>query len=348
MKKIAVVLLNLGAPDKIESVQPFLFNLFNDKAIIGLPQPLRGFLARLISRKRAPIASEIYREMGGSSPLLKNTQQQADALEASLGGDVVTYKTFIAMRYWHPMTEETAQKVIEWQPDKIVLLPLYPQFSTTTTGSSFNVWNKYFKSRKIEIPTTTVCCYPTHPQWVNAVVTKLKDSGHDLSKYRLLFSAHGLPEKIVKGGDPYQWQVEQTVAAVVQLLPEINDHIVCYQSRVGPLQWITPNTEDEIKRAGVDQKPILLIPIAFVSEHSETLVELDIEYKEVADEYKVPDYQRLPTVDAQEFFIAALKERALAAASSDKTILPPAEFSSGQCPQPHCKCISRVYNNAHV
>jgi len=308
----AVVLYNLGGPDKTDDIRPFLFNLFNDPMILGLPQPFRWMLAQLISRRRASTAGEIYAHLGGGSPLLENTRAQADALEMVLNsGSGETYKCFVAMRYWHPFCMETLDDVLAYQPDRIVLLPLYPQFSTTTVGSMMRVWDQAAKTRDLKIPVTALCCYPTEPGFVSAVATSVTNAIDKLpagEPFRVLFSAHGLPKKIVEAGDPYQWQVEQTTRAVVAKLDRDFDWINCYQSRVGPLEWIGPATEDEIQRAGAEGKSLVVVPIAFVSEHSETLVELDIEYREIADHAGVPNYLRTPTVGVDATFIGGLAQ----------------------------------------
>lgn len=312
MSRTAIVLFNLGGPDRPESVEPFLFNLFNDRAIIGLPQPLRWLLAKLISRRRAPVAREIYANLGGGSPLLPETEAQARALETALS-DLGEVRAFPAMRYWHPMTPETVRAVSEFAPDRLVLLPLYPQFSTTTTGSSLRAWRE--AASGIQAETVTVCCYPTLPGLVRGQVTAIVAAHGTMAaqgRPRVLFSAHGLPKKVIEAGDPYQWQVEQTAAAVVaglagEGLNEL-DWTVCYQSRVGPLEWIGPSTEDEIDRAGADGVPLVVVPIAFVSEHSETLVELDIEYRERAEQKGVPGYARIPTLSVAEPFIEGLAD----------------------------------------
>ena len=312
--------MNLGGPDRPEAVQPFLFNLFNDPAIIGLPALLRWPLAKLISARRAPIAQEIYRELGGGSPLLANTEAQAAALKQRLidGGRAETAQAevFIAMRYWHPMSDECVAAVKAFGADRIVLLPLYPQFSTTTVASSVRAWRRAAAKAGITAEIKAVCCYPTESGFVEAVTGQLwamlDERRLERADTRLLFSAHGLPKKIVEQGDPYQWQVERSVDAVVDRLgsnyPEWTDpdFVVCYQSRVGPLEWIGPSTEDEIVRAGQDGRTVVLVPIAFVSEHSETLVELDIEYRQLADNAKVPGYHRVPTVGADDAYIDGL------------------------------------------
>jgi len=320
VKRVAVVLMNLGGPDGPEAVRPFLFNLFNDPAIIGLPGPLRWIVAQIISRRRAPVAQSIYAELGGRSPLLPNTKMQARALEARLGTEEsMEARCFIAMRYWHPLTEETVQAVRDWGADEVVLLPLYPQFSTSTTASSTGEWARVARRNGLDATTRSICCYPTESGFVAAMAARVRAGIREAAKTgkpRVLFSAHGLPEKIVRGGDPYAWQVKQTAGAVVAALTEETfDWIVCYQSRVGPLEWIKPYTEDEIRRAGEDRVPVVVVPVAFVSEHSETLVELDREYRDLAKAHGVPEYVRVPTVDDGADFIdglAALVRRALA------------------------------------
>ncbi len=313
--KTAVVLFNLGGPDSLAAVQPFLFNLFNDPAIIGLPRPFRTWLARLISKKRAPKAAEIYKEMGGKSPILPNTQAQAEALEKSLSGHGQV-KVFTAMRYWHPFAEAVAREVKKYAPDHVILLPLYPQFSTTTTGSSFKDWRRAARNVGIEkTPTSQICCYPTHTEFAKSYAGLIRGFYEQAAQHgtpRILFSAHGLPEKIVRRGDPYQWQVEETTKAVMrELAMEGVDYLNCYQSRVGPLKWIGPSTDAEIIRAAKEGRPIVLVPIAFVSEHSETLVELDIEYKHLAETNGGAHYFRVPTVSVEAHFIAALSDLCL-------------------------------------
>ncbi len=310
MSRIAVVLFNLGGPDGPDAVRPFLFNLFNDPAIIGVPGPLRWALATLISRRRAPVAQEIYAELGGGSPLLANTEAQAEALEAALAeqGEV---RCFIAMRYWHPRAAAVARAVRDFAPDRVVLLPLYPQYSTTTSGSSLREWIVAARAAGLRAPTSAVCCYPDNAGFVGAKVELIRDAIAAMDvpreRRRVLFSAHGLPKKIVAGGDPYQWQVERSCAAVASALgDEIGDWITCYQSRVGPLEWIGPSTDAEIARAGREGKAAVVVPIAFVSEHSETLVELDIEYRRLAQANGVPVYVRVPTVGDHAAFVAGL------------------------------------------
>ena len=312
MARTAVVLFNLGGPDGPGAVRPFLFNLFNDPAIIGAPAPIRWLIARLISTRRAPVARAIYANIGGKSPLLDYTLEQAHALEAVLDGkDGGVVRVFVAMRYWHPFADEAAREVAAFEPDRIVLLPLYPQFSTTTSGSSFSDWSRAARAEDIHAPSTGVCCWFREPGYVSAqarlVRHAIEKAATGPARARLLFSAHGLPKKIVERGDPYQWQIEQTAAAIVEALamPEL-DWRVCYQSRVGPLEWIGPSTEGEIAAAGAEGRSLVVMPIAFVSEHSETLVELDIEYRKLAGEAGVPLYVRVPALCSDAGFIEAL------------------------------------------
>ncbi|MCE2509530.1 MAG: ferrochelatase [Alphaproteobacteria bacterium] len=337
MGKTAIVLFNLGGPDRPEAVQPFLFNLFNDRAILRLPQPMRYVLARLISSRRAPVAREIYAHLGGGSPILPFTQDQALALEAALAsrGEDHEYRAFIAMRYWHPMSLETAAAVKAFAPDEVVLLPLYPQFSTTTSASSLAAWQKAAATVGLEVPAYAVCCYPLASGFCRAVAGLLgKTLDEQGGKPRVLFSAHGLPKKIVAAGDPYAWQVNETAKRVVAILdrPEL-DWTVCYQSKVGPLEWTGPSLDDEIKRAAKDRVAVVVVPIAFVSEHSETLVELDIQYREMAAGEGVPGYARVATVGSAPEFVQALAElatrarqRGLALGSADGARFCPESF----------------------
>ena len=304
----AVVLMNLGGPNSPAAVRPFLYNLFKDPAIIGLPAPFRLPLAWAIAARRNATAQRIYAHLGGVSPLLANTEAQARALEAALGAG---YRCFIAMRYWHPLTVAAVAAVKAWQPDEIVLLPLYPQFSTTTTASSLRAWHEEAPRQGLKIRTRMIRSYPTAAGFVAAISDSISEAlgSSDPGAVRLLFSAHGLPLKIVRAGDPYPKEVEQTAAAVVQALhwPKL-DWRVCYQSRVGPLAWLAPSIDDELRRAGQDRVAVIVAPISFVSEHSETLVELDRDYRDLALRCGVPAYCRVSTVGTDLRFIGALAE----------------------------------------
>lgn len=351
--KTAVVLFNMGGPSGPDAVRPFLFNLFNDPAIIGAPRPVRWLLAQWISRRRARVARGIYEKIGGSSPLLELTVKQAAALEQALGDDEGVFKSFICMRYWRPMSGEAARAVRDFAPDRIVLLPLYPQFSTTTTASSLADWRRAATTAGITAPTAAICCYPAEPGLARAQAEIIRASPLLAEPgVRVLFSAHGLPQKIVDAGDPYPGQVARTVAAIMtELAVPGLDHAICYQSRVGPLQWIGPSLDDELKHAAADGVAVIVVPVAFVSEHSETLVELDMEYREMARELGVPAYGRAPAVGDNSHFIDALKRLVEAAAASlngaDNETGPVAAYGiwsgSGRrdCP-PDCGCCPNI------
>ena len=331
MTRTAVVLFNLGGPDSSAAVKPFLFNLFYDPAIIALPNPLRWLLARSIAHRRAPLTRQIYAQIGNASPLRTNTRAQAEALRATLGDG---YRVFIAMRYWHPRANATAAEVKAWQPDEIVLLPLYPQFSGTTTGSSLADWREAAAKIGLKARERVVCCYPTERGFATAaargIVAELANVPAG-AKARVLLSAHGLPLRVLQRGDPYQWQVEATAGAVRAAVrrPEL-DMRVCYQSRVGPLKWLSPSTEHEIRQAGADGFGVVIAPIAFVSEHSETLVELDRDYRKLARAAGVPFYHRAPTVGVAPEFIGGLARLVRAA--------PAAGAGRRNCPEGFSQC----------
>ncbi len=309
-RKVAIILFNLGGPDSLAAVRPFLLNLFNDKAIIGAPQPLRWLIAQLISRTRERSAQANYALMGGASPLVPETLKQAEALRAALRGRMPNAEigVFIAMSYWTPYVKDAARQAAEWGASEAILLPLYPQFSTTTTASSLAAWRSVSA-----LPAKTICCYPSAPGFVAAhaetIMQAWRDGGQP-ENVRVLFSAHGLPQRVVDAGDPYQWQVERTVAAVRALLPAHWEARTCYQSRVGPLQWLGPSTLEAIDEAAADGAGIILSPIAFVSEHIETLVELDIEYADHAREAGLPYYLRAAALTDAPAFIDALADLA--------------------------------------
>ena len=338
MKK-AVILFNLGGPDKIENIEPFLFNLFNDPAILNLPTLLRYPLAKLISNRRAPVAKKIYAELGGSSPILKLTKEQSSALEIKLNQPQTEdeYKCFIVMRCWNPRAKDVIKDVQLYNPDDVVLMPLYPQYSAATSGSSIKEWKDVCKKNNYNVKTSTICCYPTDQNFINAHTKEIIKKIKDLKNFKLIFSAHSLPEKNIKKGDPYQWQVEQSVKKIVESLNDENlDWILSYQSRVGPLKWIGPSTEDIIIKNSKIGKHIVLVPIAFVSEHSETLVELDIEYKEIADANGCKNYTRVPALGINEDFIKAMSELIIKKNEYEinESLYPP----KIQCPSNFKKC----------
>jgi ferrochelatase len=335
-ERVAVVLFNLGGPDGPADVQPFLKNLFSDPAIIQAPALVRFVLARLISTTRAKAARANYAKMGGGSPLLRETQKQADALEADLKARGMEAKCFISMRYWKPFAKDAVQQVKAWKPDRVVLLPLYPQFSTTTTASSLKSW-KDAGGPAAEF----ICCFPVASSFIDAHVGLIRESWDKAGKpdnVRVLLSAHGLPEKVIEAGDPYQRHVEATAAAIRKDLPSEWEVEVCYQSRVGPLKWIGPPTDEAIRKAARDGKSILVVPVAFVSEHIETLVELDEEYGHVAQAENARHYIRAPALGISAGFISTLADLVRASLAPEAHRVRPscgdASCPAGRCPDP--------------
>jgi ferrochelatase len=344
MKK-AVILFNLGGPDKLENVEPFLFNLFNDPAILDVPGFLRYPFAKLISKKRTPIAKKIYTEIGGSSPILQLTNKQAESLEKKLNNNNKQdiYKCFVVMRCWNPRAKTVLNIVKEFDPDEMILLPLYPQYSASTSGSSIKEWNDVCSKNNYKKPAKTICCYPTETEFLNAHVSLINNELKNLNDFRLIFSAHGLPERNIKKGDPYQWQVEQSVNKITEQLNIPNlDWILSYQSRVGPLKWIGPSTDNEIVKSSKLNKTIVVVPIAFVSEHSETLVELDIEYKKLAEQNGCKNFIRIPALGTKHEFINSLANLVF------KSNLPEKRSGfyhpSNKCPNDfsECPCSDRL------
>ena len=342
--RLAIVLFNLGGPDAPEAIRPFLLNLFRDPAILRVPFFVRPFLARLIASRRVKPATENYAILGGRSPLLELTRQQANALQAEFGSET---RCFIAMRYWHPFAREVAAEVKQFNPDQILLLPLYPHFSTTTTGSSLSDWHEAAAAVGLVADTTTLCCWPSDPAMIAALAALIRGTWQKAeakmegrAKLRLLFSAHGLPESIIRHGDPYQFQIEQTAEALVGALaiPDL-DWRICYQSRATPQKWLDPSTDTEVEQAGRDGVAVVVVPIAFVSEHSETLVELDVEYRELAKHKNVPGYFRVPAPNADPAFIAALAGIARRAVAHGPGLC--SQIGARLCPAAHTDCPQR-------
>jgi ferrochelatase len=337
-RRIAVVLFNLGGPDSPEAVKPFLRNLFSDPAIIRAPRFMRPSLAAFIAARRSHAARANYALLGGGSPILPQTQAQALALEGALAArradDEV--RTFIAMRYWRPTTQEAARQVTAFAPDAVVLAPLYPQYSTTTTASSLEAWREAYRGPG---ETHALCCWYANPGLVGAHAELIRRTWGEAGKpkVRLLFSAHGVPERVIAAGDPYQWQVEQTCAAILAALGGGWDWQICYQSRVGPLRWLGPSTPEAIGTAAHDGVGALIVPVAFVSEHVETLVELDRDYAELAERLGVQPYLRVPAVGVTPSFVDGLAdavEKALASPGTGPDNPP--------CPANHSQCGRRL------
>ena len=330
----AVVLFNLGGPDSPAAVRPFLYNLFSDKAILALPYLPRLALAWVISYLRTRKARKIYARIGGKSPILEETRKQASALEQLLQKKDPAHQTkvFVSMRYWHPRAREVMKEVQAWHPDEVVLLPLYPQYSITTTQSSLLEWMAEAERAGLQTRHRTVCCYPdemhflrAHGEGIEACLRQLDAQGETPERTVLLFSAHGLPESVIRRGDPYQVQIEKTCAGVMAGLHPPpgwveTDWRICYQSRVGPMQWIGPSLDESLTCIGVEGKGVVIVPIAFVSEHSETLVELDQEYRAIAARRGVAFYHRIAALGTSPVFIEALAFLVLRAVREDTPV----------------------------
>jgi ferrochelatase len=311
----AVVLFNLGGPDSLEAVRPFLYNLFADPDIIQIP--FGGLtqkpLAWLIARRRAPEAAHGYAAIGGRSPLLDHTRAQAAELKAALGN---TADVFVAMRYWHPFTAEVVAELKRGGYTRVLLLPLYPHYSRTTTGSSMNAFNQACRAQDYQPCTHLVRAWHSQPDYIAGIVETIKAEAKtfpnpDPAAIEVLFSAHGLPKKLVEAGDPYEQHIRATFEAVRAQL-DFPHTTLCYQSRVGPLEWLRPYTDDVIReKAARGAKQLLVYPIAFVSDHVETLFELGQTYAQLARSLGVEQYRVTPALNNHPRLIAALKTLAL-------------------------------------
>lgn len=318
-KPVAVVLLQLGGPDCLENVQPFLYNLFCDPDIIDLPGAFlfRKTLARVISQRRAPKVQELYKGIGSRSPILKLTNRQARALERNLVQQI-NAKVYVAMRYWHPMTDEIVRQIFHDGVERVVLLPLYPHYSKTTTGSSVNEWNRALRRQgRNGLQTDLVEQYYDHPLYIQAIVKNInialnRVKKEDRGKVHLVFSAHGTPIKLVKEGDPYSHQIRKTYEAVLAEGKWGLTHHLCFQSKVGPQKWLEPSLDGTIQRLAAEKvSHMVVIPIAFVSDHIETLSEINMEGKEEAHELGIKHYDMMPALNTNPFFIQALADLVL-------------------------------------
>ena len=330
MSRLGVLLLNLGGPDELKDVRPFLYNLFSDPEIIRLPFPwLQKPLAWFISTRRAPTSEENYKQIGGGSPLRRITEEQAEALEEKLQNKGHETKVFIGMRYWHPFTEEAIARIKKERVQNLVILPLYPQFSISTSGSSFRllkqIWEDDHELRKMEY--TVIPSWYQHPGYLKAMadlITKELDKVSNPDQAHIFFSAHGVPVSYVEeAGDPYQKEIEDCTRLIMKTLNRPNDYTLAYQSRVGPVEWLQPYTEEALGKLGEKGvKDLLVVPISFVSEHIETLQEIDIEYREIAEEAGIENFHRVPALDTHPVFIESLADLVEDAVKS-----PPRSFS---------------------
>ncbi|MEP0913783.1 ferrochelatase [Leptolyngbya sp. GB1-A1] len=324
MGRVGVLLLNLGGPDQLEDVRPFLFNLFSDPEIIRLPFPwLQKPLAWLISSSRANKSQENYKQIGGGSPLRRITEEQADALRNALKEKGEDAQIYIGMRYWHPFTEEAVARIKRDGIDRLVILPLYPQFSISTSGSSFRLLEQLWQEDPAlhGIDYTVIASWYKRSGYLKAMadlIAKELDQLENPDQAHIFFSAHGVPVSYVEeAGDPYQQEIEECVELIMRTLNHPNPHTLAYQSRVGPVEWLKPYTEEaigDLAKQGVED--LLVVPISFVSEHIETLQEIDIEYREVAEEAGIEHFHRVPALNTHPVFIDDLADLVISAMNS--------------------------------
>jgi protoporphyrin/coproporphyrin ferrochelatase len=341
MPKLAIVLFQLGGPDSLESVEPFLRNLFLDPDIIDFPGAFlaRGLLARIIASRRAAPVAKHYQEIGGKSPINELTNLQARALEQALQQNGIDATVFVAMRYWHPTTEEVVRQIKAGSFQEIILLPLYPHFSKATTYSSMNEWNRQSTRAGLALPSRLVCCYPNHPRYIEALVDRIslalsRFQGVDAGEIDLVFSAHGVPMDFIRNGDPYKLQIEETVRQVMKKGAWTSPHLLCYQSRVGPARWLEPsllNSIDQLAERG--RRNLLVIPMAFVTEHIETLHEINIEAREEAVHKGITRFEMMPALNDHPRFIKCLAE------------LVNARLQSGYSPASKCKRLQTTHGS---
>ncbi|MEH1783185.1 MAG: ferrochelatase [Nostoc sp.] len=316
MGRVGVLLLNLGGPDKLEDVGPFLYNLFSDPEIIRLPfRWLQKPLAWFIATRRTRTSQANYKQIGGGSPLRRITEAQGEALKEQLGYLGQEANIYVGMRYWHPYTEEAIAQIAQDNVEHLVILPLYPQFSISTSGSSFRLLEKIWQ----EDPKLQPIDYTVIPSWYKQpgylqsmaqLIAQELEQFPDPDEVHIFFSAHGVPKSYVEeAGDPYQQEIEECSALIIQTLNRPNAHTLAYQSRVGPVEWLQPYTEDALKELGAQGvKDLVVVPISFVSEHIETLQEIDIEYREVAEEAGIHNFRRVPAPNTHPVFINALAQ----------------------------------------
>jgi len=305
MTDTAVLLLQMGGPDSLEAVRPFLLNLFSDREIIKIgPAWLQPLIARMIVRRRAPVVAEKYREIGGKSPIRELTQAQADALSAELG-----IPCFVGMRYWQPFTAETLQQIRAHGAKKIVALSLYPHYSRATSGSSFNDLTRQLARFDNTFEAIGIPQFYDHPLYIKALAEKIEAALAGFSDRRhvqLLFSAHSLPQSFIDQGDPYLDHIKTTVRLVMEQFKDVQ-HQLAFQSRAGPVKWLEPSTDDKLRELAANGcKNLLIVPLSFVSDHIETLHEIDIEYAEEAHKLGIDNFRRTESLNVSPTFISCL------------------------------------------
>lgn len=310
-KKTGVLLLNLGGPEQTEDVEAFLYNLFSDRQIIRLgPFFLQKFIARRIAKKRAPKSIVNYNKIGGGSPIRQLSEEQASQLEKQLA----PYGEFlvrVCMRYWHPFASETIDELIRAGVDELIALPLYPHYSVATTGSSLSDLRRTLKNKDIKLPLKTIKSWPTEAGYITALADSIQE---ELSRFgneevALVYSAHSLPVKFIEDGDPYVDELQQTIKALEKKIGQKGT--LCYQSRSGPVEWLGPSTPETITSlADSSCKNMLVVPLSFVSDHVETLYEIDMEYRTMAESLGMR-FAITPGLNSAPHFIDALRNLVL-------------------------------------
>ena len=310
-EKYAIVLLNMGGPDSLETIEPFLYNLFQDPDIFKIPFGQKIF-AKLISKLRTKKVIEQYKQIGNKSPQNEHTENQRRLLENSLRNSGLNADVFIAMRYWKPLTSETINKVSKNKYTKILLLPLYPHFSSVTTGSSFNEWWRQYKGGRDKV--ISINNFYAKQKYLLAISNQIDEALNLLpiekkKDAHLLFSAHSVPQSLIDKGDPYQKQILESIRLIMELRGNSEKYHISYQSKVGPVKWLVPSTEEKVKELGIEGiKNLIVIPISFVSDHIETLYELGIEYRKVAESNGILNYRVIRGLNDSPLFIEQLKE----------------------------------------
>ncbi len=339
-RRVGIVLFQLGGPDTLAAIEPFLYNLFCDPDIIDFPLARIGrkALAKLISTTRSRKVQHHYATIGGGSPIRRFTEQQARALEGALQREGVYARCFVAMRYWHPFTSEAIAQLEAADCDEVVLLPLYPQYSSTTTGSSLNEWKRHFHGR---LPVHNVEAFYRHPMYLDAVIEKIEEA---LGRFpqpdraELVFSAHSVPMSVIAKGDPYQRHIEETVQLLMERGGWPNAHRLCYQSKVGASRWLQPSLHRTLHDLSAEKvREVCIVPVAFVSDHVETLGEIDHEAREEAYGLGITQFEMTGGLNASPKFIAALahlvQEAMGVEAQADAGLCVEAEFPrAGQVP----------------
>ena len=319
MNRIAVVIFQLGGPDSLDAIEPFLYNLFQDPDIFKIPFGQKLF-AKIISNRRAPKVAEEYKLIGGKSPINEWTETQRKMLEDELRKDYNDLDVITAMRYWKPLTDVAARKVEEGNYDKIVLFPLYPHYSISTIGSSFNEWKRVYNGDTSKL--IYINDFYKNEKYIKALNERIDETilrfpEEVRDELQIVFSAHGTPISMVKSGDPYSIQIKETVELVMEARNKSHEYHLCFQSKVGPVKWLEPSTDQMIESlAEQGKKHLLIVPISFVSDHVETSFELDIEYRHVADKTDIENYIVMKGLNDSPTFISALKEITIDALNS--------------------------------